>query len=171
MKNPRDTETDPQRVFLLKLAAGLLSGKTMKGGLAGFADVFGQALGPAVDAKVLIKMKNDEAYRDWATTVLSYNTELIKARNDLVKLNKIPGAFQLRGGDFVEAFRDKDTGNTFIINEAGQYVPADQNEGQFFETKTDAKYFDSLKLIADGYMSTRLLADSIALMDRDWETY
>ena len=165
LKNPRDTETDPQRIFMLKLAAGLLSGKTMKGGLAGFADVFGQALGPAVDAKVLVKMKNDEAYRDWASTVLSYNTELIKARNDLVKLNKIPGAFQLRSGEFVEAFRDKDTGDTFTINEAGQYVPADQNMGQFFETKTDAKYFDNLKLIADGYMSTRLLADSIALME------
>ena len=165
LQNPRDTETDPQRVFMLKLAAGLLSGKTMKGGLGGFAEVFGAALGPAVDAKVLVKMKNDEAYRDWATTVLSYNTELIKARNDLVKLNKIPGAFQMRSGEFVEAFRDKDTGNVFVINEAGQYVPADQTMGQFFETKTDAKYFDSLKLIADGYMSTRLLADSIALME------
>jgi len=27
------------------------------------------------------------------------------------------------------------------------------------------KYFDNLKLISDGYMSTRLLQDSIALME------
>ena len=31
-------------------------------------------------ASPLVKMKNDEAYRDWASTVLSYNTELLKAR-------------------------------------------------------------------------------------------
>ncbi len=165
LQNPRDTETDPQRVFMLKLAAGLLSGKTMKGGLGGFAEVFGAALGPAVDAKVLVKMKNDEAYRDWATTVLSYNAELIKSRNNLVKLNKIPGSFQMRSGEFVEAFRDKETGNVFVLDPAGNYIPADQNQGQFFETKTDAKYFDNLKLIADGYMSTRLLSDSILLME------
>ena len=83
--DPRKTEMDPQKVFLLKLASGLLSGKTMKGGPAGFAEIFGTALGPALDAKILVKMKNDEAYRDWASTVLSYNTDLLELRNDMLK--------------------------------------------------------------------------------------
>lgn len=165
LQNPRISETDPNKVMLLKLAAGLLSGTTMKGGLAGVGEILGNALGPAIDAKVLVKMKNDEAYRDWASTVMSYNTELIKSRNDLINLNKIPGSFQERDGTFVESFRDKDTGNTYIYNEQGQVVPVDQNDGQFYETKADAKYFDSLKLISDGYMSTRLLSDSITLME------
>ena len=65
--DPRKTEMNPQRVFLMKLAAGLLSGKTMKGGFAGLADVFGTALGPAVDAKILVKMKNDGKITSMAT--------------------------------------------------------------------------------------------------------
>ena len=46
--------------------------------LAGVGEILGNALGPAIDAKVLVKMKNDEAYRDWASQVLTYNAAFIK---------------------------------------------------------------------------------------------
>ena len=36
-------------VFLANLASGLLSGTTTKGGLGGALEVFGKALGPAVN--------------------------------------------------------------------------------------------------------------------------
>jgi hypothetical protein len=166
LQNPRVNETDPTKVFLLKLAAGLLSGKTTKGGLGGAAEVLGAALGPAIDAQTLVKMKNDEAYRDWASTVLNYNASLYKARNDAItKTNFLPGAFQTRDGQFLEARRDKNTGEVVVVNPDGTQSLVDAQMGQFYEQKQDAKYFDNLKLISDGFMSTRLLQDSIKLME------
>ena len=163
-KDPRISQTDPNKVFLLKLAAGLLSGQTMKGGLAGVGEILGNALGPAIDAKILVKMKNDEAYRDWASQVLTYNAALYKARNDAVKMKLTPGSFAMPDGTFAEARRDKETGDVFI-SQNGQLIPVTEQEGQFFEQKSDATLFDNVKLIADGYLSDKLLSDSIKLME------
>jgi len=164
LQNPRISETDPNKVMLLKLAAGLLSGTTMKGGLAGVGEILGNALGPAIDAKVLVKMKNDEAYRDWASQVLTYNASLYKSRNDAVKMKLTPGSFAMPDGTFAEARRDKETGDVFI-SQNGQLIPVNEQEGQFFEQKSDATLFDNVKLIADGYLSDKLLSDSIQLME------
>lgn len=163
-EDPRISQTDPNKVMLLKLAAGLLSGTTMKGGLAGVGEILGNALGPAIDAKVLVKMKNDEAYRDWASQVLTYNAALYKARNDAVKMKLTPGSFAMPDGTFAEARRDKETGDVYI-SQNGQLVPVTEQEGQFFEQKSDATLFDNVKLIADGYLSDKLLSDSIQLME------
>jgi hypothetical protein len=163
-KDPRISQTDPNKVFLLKLAAGLLSGQTMKGGLAGVGEILGNALGPAIDAKILVKMKNDEAYRDWASQVLTYNAALYKARNDAVKMNLTPGSFAMPDGTFAEARRDKETAQVYI-SQNGQLIPVTEQEGQFFEQKSDATLFDNVKLIADGYLSDKLLSDSIKLME------
>ena len=162
--DPRNTQMDPNRVMLMKLAAGLLSGKSMQGGLAGAAEIFGAALGPAIDAKVLVKMKNDEAYRDWASQVLTYNASLYKARNDAVKMKLTPGSFAMPDGTFAEARRDKETGDVYI-SQNGQLIPVTEQQGQFFEQKSDALLFDNVKLIADGYLSDKLLSDSIQLME------
>jgi hypothetical protein len=162
--DPRNTQMDPNRVMLMKLAAGLLSGKSMQGGLAGAAEIFGAALGPAIDAKVLVKMKNDEAYRDWASQVLTYNASLYKARNDAVKMKLTPGSFAMPDGTFAEARRDKETGDVYI-SQNGQLIPVNEQQGQFFEQKSDALLFDNVKLIADGYLSDKLLSDSIQLME------
>ena len=171
--DPRKTEMDPQRVFLMKLAAGLLSGKTMKGGFAGLADVFGTALGPAVDAKILVKMKNDEAYRDWASTVLSYNTDLLELRNDALKdaldaagNSKFElGSFE-QGGQFFESKRDKNTGEVYVYD-GKQYRLAAPDAGQFYAQKDTAAYMDNIRLIADGQLSSQILREQIALMSTD----
>ncbi len=163
-EDPRISQTDPNKIMLLKLAAGLLSGTTMKGGLAGVGEILGNALGPAIDAKVLVKMKNDEAYRDWASQVLTYNASLYKARNDAVKMKLTPGSFARPDGTFDEARIDKDSGQVFI-SQNGQLIPVNEQEGQFFEQKSDATLFDNVKLIADGYLSDKLLSDSIQLME------
>jgi hypothetical protein len=171
--DPRKTEMNPQRVFLMKLAAGLLSGKTMKGGLAGAAEIFGTALGPAVDAKILVKMKNDEAYRDWASTVLSYNTDLLELRNEALKdaldaqgNSKFElGSFE-QGGQFFEAKKDKNTGDVYVYD--GQdYRLAAPDAGQFYVQKDSAAYMDNIRLIADGQLSSDILKEQIALMSTD----
>ena len=171
--DPRKTEMNPQRVFLMKLAAGLLSGKTMKGGFAGAAEIFGNALGPAIDAKVLVKMKNDEAYRDWASTVLSYNTDLLELRNEALKdaldaqgNSKFElGSFE-QGGQFFEGKRDKNTGEVYVYD-GKQYRLAAPDAGQFYAQKDTAAYMDNIRLIADGQLSSDILKEQIALMSTD----
>ena len=170
--DPRKTQMDPQRVFLMKLAAGLLSGKTMKGGPAGFAEIFGTALGPAVDAKILVKMKNDEAYRDWASTVLSYNTDLLELRNDMLKesLDAQGKSKRQRGsismnGQYFEAFQDKNTAQIFYLDpKTGESIEVSPVEATFFPEQDSAAYVDNLRLVADGAMAAKTLKEQIALM-------
>ena len=47
-------------VFLANLASGLLTGTTARAGLAGAMEVFGQAIGPAVNNYATIKLKEGE---------------------------------------------------------------------------------------------------------------
>lgn len=170
--DPRKTEMDPQKVFLLKLASGLLSGKTMKGGPAGFAEIFGTALGPALDAKILVKMKNDEAYRDWASTVLSYNTDLLELRNDMLKesLDAQGKSKRQRGsismnGQYFEAFQDKNTAQIFYLDpKTGASIEVSPVEATFFPEQDSAAYVDNLRLVADGAMAAKTLKEQIALM-------
>ena len=163
--DPRTTAIDPKRVFLLKLAEGLLKGKTRQGGLAGAAEVFGTALGPAVDSSILVKMKNDEAYRDFAATVLDYNTELLKARNELLKDGKRQRGSISMGGKFYEAFTDKDTGQIYVVDDkTGQYREVSTVDATFFPEKDSAQYVDNIRLVADGALASKILEDQIALM-------
>ena len=163
--DPRTTAIDPKRIFLLKLAEGLLKGKTRQGGLAGAAEVFGTALGPAVDSMVLVKMKNDEAYRDFAATVLDYNTELLKARNELLKDGKRQRGSISMGGKFYEAFTDKDTGQIYVVDDkTGEYREVSTVDATFFPEKDSAQYVDNIRLVADGALASKILEDQIALM-------
>jgi hypothetical protein len=163
--DPRTSAIDPKRVFLLKLAEGLLKGKTRQGGLAGAAEVFGTALGPAVDSSILVKMKNDEAYRDFAATVLDYNTELLKARNELLKDGKRTRGSISMGGKFYEAFTDKDTGQIYVVDDkTGEYREVSTVDATFFPEKDSAQYVDNIRLVADGALASKILEDQIALM-------
>jgi len=166
--DPRQTQTDPNKVFLLKLAAGLLSGQTMKGGLAGAAEVFGQALGPALDAQILVKMKNDEAYRDWASSVLSYNTDLLKFRNDLLKGTKRKRGSISMGGKFYEAFTETDTGEIFVVDpKTGEYRNVSTVDATFFPEQDSSAYVDNIRLVADGALSSQIIRDQLALMNTE----
>ncbi len=173
--DPRNTQMDPNRVMLMKLAAGLLSGKSMQGGLSGAAEIFGAALGPAIDAKVLVKMKNDEAYRDWASTVLSYNSDLIEARNKMLKdamdaggkIKRQRGSISM-GGKYYEAFQNKDTEQIYIFDPiTGEEQEVSPNDATFFKEQDSAAYIDNLRLVADGAMAAKTLKEQIKLMKTD----
>jgi hypothetical protein len=166
--DPRSTAIDPKQVFLLKLAEGLLSGKTRQGGLAGAAEVFGTALGPAVDASILVKMKNDEAYRSFAATVLDYNTELLKARNDLLKGTKRKRGSISMGGKFYEAFTETDTGEIFVVDpKTGEYRNVSTVDATFFPEQDSSAYVDNIRLVADGALSSQIIRDQLALMNTE----
>tara|TARA_R100000664_G_scaffold822_1_gene2424 strand:+ start:1917 stop:4139 length:2223 start_codon:yes stop_codon:yes gene_type:complete len=73
-------------VFLANLASGLLTGKTTQGGLAGALEVFGQALGPAVNNFATIKLKEGELRRNSREASLNAAIDHMKFLNDAQKV-------------------------------------------------------------------------------------
>lgn len=69
-------------VFLANLASGLLTGTTTKGGLGGALEVFGQAMGPAVNNYAVMKMKENELERNSMETYLGYAIDEMKLFNE-----------------------------------------------------------------------------------------
>jgi len=72
-------------VFLSNLASGLMSGTTTKGGLGGALEVFGKALGPAVNNYATIKLKENEMENEFMSDALELAQDEISARNDLLE--------------------------------------------------------------------------------------
>jgi len=162
--DPRRTSVDPKLVFLSKLAAGLLSGKSMQSGPAGFFEILGNALGPAIDSTILVKMKNDEAFRDFGSMILDFNKEIIKDRNDALGSGKYDlGSLEI-DGRFYEAFKDKETQVVYSKDQDGNLRVIPSDVGQFYIQQNSEKYMDNIKLVADGALSAEILRDQIELM-------
>tara|TARA_R100000697_G_scaffold45322_1_gene58489 strand:+ start:219 stop:2381 length:2163 start_codon:yes stop_codon:yes gene_type:complete len=73
-------------IFLSNLASGLLTGTTRKSGLGGAVEVFGKALGPAVNNMVMVKMKEDEINQNLLGRAMEFTTDFLKAQNDAYEL-------------------------------------------------------------------------------------
>ena len=73
-------------VFLSNLASGLLTGTTRKAGLGGALEVFGTALGPAVNNMVMVKMKEDEIEQNLLGKALEFSTDYLKAQNEAFEM-------------------------------------------------------------------------------------
>ena len=73
-------------IFLSNLASGLLTGTTKKAGLGGALEVFGQALGPAVNNMVMVKMKEDEIEQQLMGRALEFSTDFLKAQNQAFEM-------------------------------------------------------------------------------------
>ena len=72
-------------VFLANLASGLLSGTTTKGGLGGALEVFGKALGPAVNNYATVKLKENEMENEFMSDALELAQDELAAQNDLME--------------------------------------------------------------------------------------
>ena len=72
-------------VFLANLASGLMSGTTAKAGIGGALEVFGKALGPAVNNYATIKLKENELENDLMSDALELASDEIEARNALLE--------------------------------------------------------------------------------------
>ena len=75
-----------QLVFLSNLASGLLTGTTNRRGLSGALDVFGKALGPAVNNMVMVKMKENELDQNLLGRALEFQSDFLKAQNDAFEM-------------------------------------------------------------------------------------
>jgi len=73
-------------VFLTNLASGLLTGTTKKSGVGGALEVFGAALGPAVNNMTMVKMKEDEIEQNLLGRALEFSTDFLKAQNEAFEM-------------------------------------------------------------------------------------
>jgi hypothetical protein len=73
-------------VFLSNLASGLLTGTTKRGGVGGALEVFGAALGPAVNNMVMVKMKEDEIDQNLMGRALDFTSDFFAAQNQAFEM-------------------------------------------------------------------------------------
>ena len=86
-KEMRQGQTSQAKLtFLSNLASGLLTGTTRKAGLGGALEVFGAALGPAVNNMVMVKMKEDEIEQNLLGRALEFSTDFLKAQNQAFEM-------------------------------------------------------------------------------------
>jgi len=100
--------SNAKMVFLANLASGLMSGTTMKGGIGGAIEVFGKALGPAVNNYAMIKLKENELENEFMQSALEIASDEIERKNQ---------AYEYPDGDpgVVQILRDGKTVNMTAI--------------------------------------------------------
>ena len=89
-------------IFLANLASGLLTGTTRKAGIGGAMEVLGQALGPAVNNYVTVKLKEGELRQNAREASLNAALDHMKFVNDNAKVERpdqTGGIVQIRGAD------------------------------------------------------------------------
>ena len=108
-------------VFLANLASGLLTGTTTRRGLGGAMEVFGQAIGPAVNNYATIKLKEGELRQNRRAKSLEAAMDHMKFLNDAARVERpdvTPGVIQIRGAN-----GDLQNYNGYIGKDGTTYLP------------------------------------------------
>ena len=164
IKNPESTvgmfdrlksfsQSEAGNMFMLKFAAGLLSGK------GGFGEVVGNALNPAVDVYAAYKLKEQE----FDNKLLIERYKQMKEAKGKVKLQV--GSFPINNEDgtqsYVQAYQDENTKKTTaFVNGKEISIPADQ-AGLFSSKKSEvgAKQLDLIGKLGDNSGATSIIND------------
>ncbi len=121
-------------LVLLKMAAGMLTGKTTQRGVAGLLDVVGQAAGPAIDTAILLANQQKEFDKDLALALIKNRADqttgakaapgLVYYREENIDpaTGKIDPDFPIIGKVLRQ---DKDTG-------AALEIMSDPQKGEYF---------------------------------------
>ena len=114
-------------LILMKMASGMMTGKTAQKGLKGFIDVTGQAMGPTVDTALALSNAQKGRDTDLATAFLKMKQEQAEAAK---------GGMQLAGAQ--KRFLVKDPASPYGYKVVtGQY---DENTGQIMEHIGNQQY-------------------------------
>ena len=133
---------DMTNLVLLKLASGLLTGKTTQRGAGGFLDVLGQASGPAVDTAIAIASQQRVFDNELASSLLknmAAQQSGFKAESKRVYVRESNPGDELFPSVTRLVGKDKDTGTLLEITKTNQgevltpYVKGGE------ETEVDAK--------------------------------
>ena len=136
---------DMTNLILLKLASGLLTGKTTQRGVGGFLDVLGQATGPTVDTAILLANQQKEFDQSLALALIKSNAEKtggLKAESKRVYVQEANPDDDLFPIETRLIAKNKDTGALLDIDTAGgqgeQFVPYTRR-GKEIEPDTKSK--------------------------------
>ena len=133
-----------KQVFLSQLAAGLMAGTTRKSGIGGALEVFGQALGPAVNNYAVMKLKENELENELMSDALEMSSDFLKAQNSVMADAQDHGFVKIIGAEGqlrnMAAKRLKD--GTIQVAVPGQ---VDANGAQLFTTVPYGSYTGFVK--------------------------
>jgi hypothetical protein len=133
-----------KQVFLSQLAAGLMAGTTRKRGIGGALEVFGQALGPAVNNYAVMKLKENELENELMSDALEMSSDFLKAQNSVMADAQDHGFVKIIGAEGqlrnMAAKRLKD--GTIQVAVPGE---VDANGAQLFTTVPYGSYTGFVK--------------------------
>ena len=187
-------------VFLANLASGLLTGTTAKAGLGGAMEVFGQAIGPAVNNYATIKLKEGELRARNREASLNAAVDHMKFLNDnankeVERPERDGGIIQIRGADGrlrnykgyslkdgtkqIAAGIGEDGRETFVpVNQGGPIADSNgqiigQYENFLPQKNVDKRLFDIQDVLGNRYNAlsvTRDVLKTLNQMDESGET-
>jgi len=168
--------SNSRAVFLSTLAAGLMSGTTSKSGLGGALEVFGQALGPAVNNSVMVKMKEDELDDRMLERALNFSLNYLKAQNDAAALpeTKDIGVIQFRNRNGVvvntagRVLKDgtKQIATGEIVNGISEYRTVPANAKFIKNDDANKETLDISKDLAGKYGALKLINRSLGIIEK-----
>jgi hypothetical protein len=187
-------------VFLANLASGLLTGTTRRSGIAGAMEVFGQAIGPAVNNYATIKLKEGELRASNREASLNAALDHMKFVNDnanaeVERPERDGGIIQIRGADGrlrnykgyslkdgtkqIAAGIGEDGRETFVpVNQGGPIADSNgqiigQYENFLPQKNVDKRLFDIQDVLGNRYNAlsvTRDVLKTLNQMDESGET-
>lgn len=145
--------TQSGNMFLLKLAAGLLSGKGT------FGEVLGNALNPAVDLFAAYRLKEQEL----DTKLIEAQRKMIAEANKDLKINVGSYPLQLKDGTIsqVPAFQNDKTKETSYVFQGKEYKVPVNEVGQFSlkKAETEANTIKLIGKVGDNIAANALVTD------------
>jgi hypothetical protein len=145
--------TSSGNAFLLKFAAGLLSGK------GSFGEVLGNALNPAVDLFAAYRLKEQEL----DTKLLEAQRKAASEANKDLKINVGSYPLQLKDGTIsqVPAFQNDKTKETSYVYQGKEYKVPVNEIGQFSlkKAETDAGTVKLIGKVGDNIAANALVTD------------
>ena len=109
-------------LILLKLASGLLTGKSAKQGVAGLGDILGQAMGPTVDTAMVLAQSQKEFDQNLAKDLIAQKAEY---QRELLKEGRVKASQD-------RVFIQESTGDA-MFPVVGRYVPVDKDKGTWLD--------------------------------------
>ena len=176
-KEMRQGQTSQAKmVFLSNLASGLLTGTTRKAGLGGALEVFGAALGPAVNNMVMVKMKEDEIEQNLLGRALEFSTDFLKAQNQAFEMpdTKSVGVIQYTNeagrivnvpGRILEDGTKQRAVGTADANGMYNYVTVDPGLNFIANEDMNKETLDIAKSIAGKYAAVNLINRSLGIIE------
>ena len=174
-------QSQAKLVFLSNLASGLISGKTSKGGLGGALEVFGGALGPAVNNYATIKLKENELSNEFMSSALDLASDEIKRRNEVIErpaIDGTPGMVQFtdKNGRVVNMTGIRLKDSTVMVAQPGQLDEYGRNKlqplppGSFNRfapnSELDPKALETLMDLDQKYKAYQYGQKSVALIEK-----